>query len=102
MLSALKRAAVTLSALMLCISAPAVLAQPGTGTAPGEEVSFPSDPGIMLASTLETPREFGVGPRPAVVLVSGTGPWTRGAFGPLTPLIARIGLDPIAPAARRR
>jgi acetyl esterase/lipase len=80
MLRALKRAAAALSALMLCIGGPAVFAQAGGQSAPGEEVRFASDPGIMLAGTLETPRGVGAGPFPVVVLISGTGPWTRGGW----------------------
>jgi pimeloyl-ACP methyl ester carboxylesterase len=80
MLSAFNRAAATLSALVLCVSGPAVFAQARIESAPGEEVRFESDPGIMLAGTLETPREFGAGPFPVAVIIAGTGPWTRAGF----------------------
>jgi pimeloyl-ACP methyl ester carboxylesterase len=80
MLSGFRRAAATLSALVLCVGGPGVLAQPATGSPASEEVRFASDPGVMLAGTLETPRGLGAGPFPAVVLISGTGPWTRGGW----------------------
>lgn len=80
MLSVLKRAAATLSAVMLCVSATAVGAQARSESAPGEEVRFQSDSGVMLAGTLETPRGFGGGPFPVAVIISGTGPWARGGF----------------------
>ena len=78
--SALKRAAATLSALMLCVSGPAAFAQSTSESAPGEEVRFESDPGVMLAGTLETPRASGPGPFPVAVIIAGTGPWTRAGF----------------------
>jgi pimeloyl-ACP methyl ester carboxylesterase len=80
MLSALKQAAATLSALLLCVGGSAASAQPGKESATGEEVRFQSDPGIVLAGTLETPRGFGGGPFPVAVIVAGTGPWTRAGF----------------------
>jgi pimeloyl-ACP methyl ester carboxylesterase len=63
-----------------CIGGPAVFAQAASQLATGEEVRFASDPGVMLAGTLETPRGVGAGPFPVVVLISGTGPWTRGGW----------------------
>lgn len=40
-----------------------------------KEVQFASDPGVMLAGTLIRPA--GAGPRPAVVLIAGSGPQNR-------------------------
>lgn len=80
MLSAFRRAAAILATLMLCVSAPAVFVQTEVESAPGEEVRFQSDPGVMPAGTLETPRGFGAGPFPVAVIISGTGPWARGGF----------------------
>lgn len=42
-----------------------------------EEVRYPSDPGTVLAGSLEKPRSVRAGPLPAVVIISGTGPWKR-------------------------
>ncbi|MEA3014730.1 MAG: uncharacterized protein QOD42_3275 [Sphingomonadales bacterium] len=80
MFSALHRAAATLSILMLCVTGPAVSAEPTNPAPSGEEVRFASDPGTLLAGTLETPRGFGAGPFPVAVIISGTGPWTRAGF----------------------
>ena len=76
MFSALRRAAATI--LILAASPSALPAQPKGSASIGEEVRFPSDPGTMLAGTLEKPR--GVGRFPVVVIVSGTGPWVRGGW----------------------
>ncbi|HEY0013471.1 MAG TPA: alpha/beta hydrolase [Allosphingosinicella sp.] len=78
--SAFRQIAAALSLLMLCIASPAVSARTADQAPPGEEVRFASDPGTMLAGTLETPRGFGAGPFPVAVIVSGTGPWVRGGW----------------------
>jgi hypothetical protein len=65
---------------MLCVSGSAAFAQPPSASAPGEEVRFASDPGILLAGTLETPRRSGAGPFLVAVIIPGTGPWTGGGF----------------------
>ena len=54
-------------------------AQTGAGNR-AEEVRIASDPGVTLAGTLEKPRVAGHGRLPVVVVISGTGPWTRGGF----------------------
>jgi pimeloyl-ACP methyl ester carboxylesterase len=80
MFSTFHRAASILSILMLSVTGPMLSAQTADRAPPGEEVRFPSDPGTMLAGTLETPRGFGAGHSPVVILISGTGPWTRGGW----------------------
>ena len=80
MLSALRRAAAIFSVLVLSISGPPAFAQAKSEPTLGEEVRFQSDPGVVLAGTLEIPRGFGAGPFPVAVIISGTGPWARGGF----------------------
>lgn len=58
----------------------AVTAQPINQVPVGEEVRFPSDPGTVLAATLEKPPSADDRRLPVVVIVSGTGPWTRGGW----------------------
>ncbi|MBA4043131.1 MAG: hypothetical protein C0472_06105 [Erythrobacter sp.] len=45
-----------------------------------EEVFYPSDPGTVIAGTLEKPPAAGDRRLPVVVIISGTGPWTRGGW----------------------
>ena len=42
-----------------------------------EDARFPSENGALLAGTLEKPDW--TGPFPVAVIISGTGPWTRGS-----------------------
>lgn len=79
MLPTLCRSATTILLSVLCAFGQCVSAQTSQSLA-NEEVRFPSDPGTMLAGTLEKPRGAGAGPYPAVVIISGTGPWTRGGW----------------------
>jgi pimeloyl-ACP methyl ester carboxylesterase len=75
------RIASSLTLLLLCVtSAPGLTKAPTEVTRTAEEVRFPSGPGTMLAGTLEKPSGFGRRRTPAVVIVAGTGPWTRGGF----------------------
>lgn len=78
MFSVLHRAA---AAILILNAAPsAVSAQTNSPASIGEDVRFPSDPGAVLAGTLEKPRGRGAGPFPVVVIISGTGPWVRGGW----------------------
>lgn len=76
----LHRAAATLSLLMLCCAGTTASAQTPGSRSTDEEVRFPSDPGIMLAGSLELPRGFGSGPFPVAVIVPGGGAFARGGF----------------------
>jgi pimeloyl-ACP methyl ester carboxylesterase len=49
-----------------------------------EDISIPSDPGVILAGTLWTPIGHGPGPFPTVVLLHGSGPAQRDGVGPFT------------------
>ena len=55
-------------------------AQPNSAVSPSEEVRYPSDPGTMIAGTLEKPPSADDRRLPVVVIISGTGPWTRGGW----------------------
>lgn len=79
--SALRRIASLLPLLLLWVTSFPGLAKEPAGTArAAEEVRFPSEPGTTLAGTLERPSASGSRRTPAVVIVAGTGPWTRGGF----------------------
>ncbi len=56
------------------------------------DVRIPSDPGVTLAGTLRLPGRTGVGPHPAVVLLSGHGPWSRGGFPLLVERLTAAGI----------
>ncbi|MBX7482145.1 alpha/beta hydrolase family protein [Qipengyuania qiaonensis] len=45
-----------------------------------EEVRYPSDPDTVIAATLERPPSTDERLLPVVVIISGTGPWTRGGW----------------------
>ncbi len=64
--------------LMTCCPARATPAVSSDQTPPTQEVHIASDPGVVLAGSLELPN--GLAPCPVVVVVLGTGPWTRGGF----------------------
>ena len=75
----LRRTAAILAILTLCVGASAASAQT-PGQASAEEVRFESGPGTRLAGTLEKPVGFASRPFPVAILISGTGPWTRGGW----------------------
>lgn len=79
MSSVVHRAACALSLVSLCIIGPTAVART-MNPAAGEEVRIASDPGTVLAGTLQKPRGFGAGPFPVAVIIAGTGPWKRGGF----------------------
>lgn len=54
-------------------------AQPIREVSPSEEVRYPSDPDTVIAATLEKPPSAD-DRLPVVVIISGTGPWTRGGW----------------------
>lgn len=77
----LHRVASSLALLLLCVTNSPGLAKASTGAVRTvEEVRFQSDAGTTLAGTLERPPASGSRRTPAVVIVAGTGPWTRGGF----------------------
>lgn len=58
----------------------------------GEEVRYPSDPGTMIAATLEKPPSADDRRHPVVVIISGTGPWTRGGWEKMRASLHAAGL----------
>jgi len=76
-----KRATIgaALAVLLSAFASSSAAAQTGAGNR-AEEVRIASDTGVMLAGTLEKPRVAGHGRLPVVVVIAGTGPWTRGGF----------------------
>lgn len=57
-----------------------------------EEVRYPSDPGTVIAGTLEKPPSADDRPLPVVVIISGTGPWTRGGWEKMRASLHAMGL----------
>jgi uncharacterized protein len=55
-------------------------AQASESNGSAEEVRISSEPSVALAGTLEKPHTSGQDRLPVVVIVAGTGPWTRGGF----------------------
>ena len=75
------RGAVTAGLILLsCLAPSEVTARTARQPPLGEEVRYPSDPGTMLAGTLEKPPALRSRPLPVVVIISGTGPWKRGGW----------------------
>lgn len=72
-------------ALLLAMAAPSVAAT-------GEEVRFASEPGTVLAATLERPRGSGAEALPAALIAAGTGPWVRGGFEKLRARLLASGI----------
>lgn len=66
--------------LLSCTLSSGVIARPTNPVSVSEEVRYPSDPGVVLAGTLEKPATADDRPVPVVVIISGTGPWTRGGW----------------------
>lgn len=56
------------------------IAQPLNEGSEREEVRYPSDPDTVIAATLEKPPPANDRRLPVVVIISGTGPWTRGGW----------------------
>lgn len=57
-----------------------------------EEVRYPSDPGTVIAGTLEKPTSADDRGLPVVVIISGTGPWTRGGWEKMRASLHAAGL----------
>ena len=70
---------IRMAALSLALFSPIAAAQAQTKATDATEVRIPSEPGVVLAGTLETPG-VGAGPFPVAIIIAGTGPWTRGGF----------------------
>ena len=73
------RAATIVCALTLAFGSTAT-AQPGGAATRDEEVRFASDHSVAIAGTLTLPQRAGATRHPVVVIILGTGPWTRGGF----------------------
>jgi pimeloyl-ACP methyl ester carboxylesterase len=69
-----------LALLILCVAGIPAPAAAMSAPPRGEEVRFASDPGTVLAGTLEKPAGGRARPVPVVVIIAGTGPWTRGGW----------------------
>lgn len=78
MLSVMRRVASAVLLGFVSIIGPSAWAQAVDQTKTGDQVRISSDPGVVLAGTLQKPN--GTGPFPVAVIVAGTGPWKRGGF----------------------
>lgn len=77
MLVKLCRALAVFLILLASVMSSVATAQPISEVPLGEEVRYPSDPGTVIAATLEKPPSANDRRLPVVVIISGTGPWTR-------------------------
>lgn len=80
MILPLRGVTVAILFLLTCTAPSAARAQEEKRASLGEEVRYPSDPGTVLAGTLEIPRAKRTGPLPVAIIISGTGPWLRGGW----------------------
>jgi pimeloyl-ACP methyl ester carboxylesterase len=57
-----------------------------------EDVRIASDPGVALAGTLRLPGRAGHAPYPALILLAGNGPWSRGGYPLLVDRLTEAGI----------
>lgn len=95
MLVSLYRAVAVLLMTLSAVMSSGVTAQPASHAALSEEVRYPSDQDIMLAATLEKPASADDRPLPVVVIISGTGPWTRGGWVKMRATLNAVGIATI-------
>lgn len=92
MLGKLCRAMAVVLILLPSVMSSVVTAQPVNQVPLSEEVRYPSDPDTVLAATLEKPPSADNRRLPVVVIISGTGPWTRGGWAKMRASLHAAGM----------
>lgn len=78
--------------LLASVMLSAANARPVSQVPRSEEVRYPSDPATVIAGTLEKPPSADDRRLPVVVIISGTGPWTRGGWEKMRATLHAAGL----------
>ncbi len=92
MILALRGYHVAILFLLMCFGPAAAAAENDKCVSLSEEIRYPSDPGTVLAGTLEKPRGKHKGTWPVAVIISGTGPWTRGGWVNIRARLHAVGI----------